>query len=160
MHLNKLTINVLYHHIMIQYPDFPQLSFKFYIIFLTQDPNCIIGLVNDASIFLMDRFSHHIFFPFAVFLFRKLNHLSCRSYTVWVLLIVFLSYYYTVSSGLCVSCKLVVLEVWSDSRLILCQEYIMGDAVAFHQKTRNVSWSVPLRSEQPVIIIVQIHTCC
>lgn len=110
--------------------------------------------------FLMDRFSHHIFFPFAVFLFRKLNHLSCRSYTVWVLLIVFLGYYYTSSSGLCVSCKLVVLEVWADSRLILCQEYIMGDAVAFHQKTRNVSWSVPLRSEQPVIIIVQIHTFC
>ena len=154
MHLKKLTINVLCHHIMIQYPNFPQLSFKFYIICLTQDPNCIIGLVNWTD---TPTISSSLL---QFFLFRKLNHLSCRSYTVWVLLIVFLGYYYTSSSGLCVSCKLVVLEVWSDSHLILCQEYIMGDAVAFHQKTRNVSWSVPLRSEQPVIIIVQIHTCC
>ena len=140
MHLNKLTINVLYHHIMIQYPIFPQLSFKFYIICLTQDPNCIFGLVNDASISFNGQILPPSLLPFCnFFLFRKLNHLSCRSYTAWVLLIVFLSYYYTSSSGLCVSCKLVVLEVWADSRLILCQEYIMGDAVAFHQKTRNVS---------------------
>ena len=89
---------------------------------------------------LMGRFSHHLFFPFAIFLFRKFNHLPRRSYTVWVLLIVFLGYYCTSSSGLCVSCKLVVLEVWSDSGLILCQEYIMGDAVAFHWKTRNISY--------------------
>lgn len=160
MYLNKLTINVLYH-ITIRYPNCPPLSFKFYIICLTQDPNCIVGLVNYVPIFFNGQILLPSLLPFCnFFLFRKLNHLSYRSYTVWVLLIVFLGYYYTSSSGLCVSCKLVVLEVWSDSGLILCQEYIMGGAVAFHRKTRNVSWSVLLRSEQPVIIIVQIHIFC
>lgn len=131
----------------------------FYIIILwfsiQTSPNCPLNFtsfvwlrIQTASLdwlmmlpfLLTGRFSHHLFFPFAIFSFRKFNHLSCRSYTVWVLLIVFLGYYCTSSSGLCVSCKLVVLEVWSDSGLILCQEYIMGDVVAFHRKTRNVSY--------------------
>lgn len=74
---------------------------------------------------LIYRFPHHPLLPLAIYLFKKLDHLSYRVSIVWVLLIASLWYYFPCSSGQYVSWKLVVLEAWSDSGLILCQERIM-----------------------------------
>lgn len=144
---------------MIQYPNFPQLSFKFYIICLTQVQTASLDWLMMLPFSFNGQILPPSLLPLCNFSFRKFKCLSCRSYTVWVLLIVFLGYDSTSSSGLCVSCKLVVLEVWWDSGFDFVPRIHYGWCGGLPSKTRNVS-CLSAQREQPVIIIVQIHIFC